>query len=93
MKASDWNKVRAAWKRANPPSHEGYYLCALCGKPVHMDDVEIDHIQPRSSSPHLVSEHSNLQPTHGTCNSLKGSKRLKPLVAAEDYEFRSKLNL
>lgn len=90
---SDWKQVRTAWVTNNPPSHEGFYVCGICGKSVHMSDMELDHIEPRSGSPQSFRDFSNLQPAHARCNQLKGSRRLKPLISAEEYKLRKMLDL
>jgi 5-methylcytosine-specific restriction endonuclease McrA len=92
-KAQEWVRVRAAWIRANPPSHEGHYVCGICGKTVHIDEMELDHIDPRSGAPESFSDFANLQPSHSICNRLKGSKRLQPKVSLQEYELRRKLDL
>lgn len=93
-KDREWRKVRAAWIKENPPSHEGHYVCGICGKTVHIDDMELDHIEPRSGSPESMYDFSNLQPSHGwPCNRLKGSRRIKPIVSPSEYELRKILNL
>ena len=92
-KSAEWRRVRAAWIRANPPSHEGQYVCGICGKSVYIDDMELDHIDPRSGEPESFADFANLQPTHSFCNQSKGSRRLKPLISAEEYSLRAKLNL
>lgn len=88
-----WRKVRANWVKLNPPNHEGQYVCGICGKSVHIDDMELDHINPRSGAPESISDFTNLQPTHNYCNRRKGSRRLLPAVSLAEYELRSKLNL
>ena len=88
-----WRIVRADWVRVNPPNHEGYYVCGICAKSVHVDDMELDHINPRSGNPESFADFLNLQPTHRWCNQQKGSKRVEPLVTLEDYELRKQLNL
>lgn len=93
-KARAWEKIRKAWIKANPPDHQGYYVCGICGTPVHIDDMELDHIIPRSGSPESFADFSNLQPAHGfPCNQQKASKRLKPVVSADEYELRRILDL
>lgn len=92
-KYADWRKVRSAWVLKNPPNHEGYYLCGICGQSVHIDDMELDHINPRSGQPESIAEAVNLQPTHSRCNWSKGSRRLKPTVSPLEYQFRKELDL
>lgn len=87
----DWLKARKEWVMNNPPSHDGYYLCALCGKRVFFLDFELDHIRGRKGN-YLVDQ-DNLQPTCSVCNRLKGSKKVDSLVSASEYELRRKLEL
>lgn len=90
----EWKRTRRRWVVENPPNHEGFYVCGICGKSVHMSDMELDHIIPRSGDPASRYDFANLQPTHGwPCNQKKGSKRLKPLVSAQEYELRKLLDL
>lgn len=49
----------------NPPE---YYICGICGKPVHTSEVSLDHIKPVSVYPHLEFDVDNVRPTHGKCN-------------------------
>lgn len=88
-----WRKVRAGWVASNPPNHEGYYVCGMCGKSVHIDDMELDHINPRSGTPQSFENPLNLQPTHSFCNRIKGSRRITPKISREEYEMRKKLDL
>jgi 5-methylcytosine-specific restriction endonuclease McrA len=69
----EWLKVRRAWLKANPPNHQGYYVCAICGRWVHESEVEVDHILARTRRPDLRFDHTNLQPAHSRCNTKKGS--------------------
>lgn len=90
---AEWRRVRAAWIRANPPSHEGHYLCGICGKTVSADGMELDHIDPRSGDPASRYDFTNLQPSHGTCNQWKGSRRVQPKVTPAEYRLRRILDL
>lgn len=71
-----WISTRNQWVKNNPPDHAGYYVCYLCNRPVHIDEMELDHRQSRSRRPDLRFEQSNLSPTHHTCNTEKGSKSI-----------------
>ena len=88
---TEWLKVRKEWVRLNPPDHEGYYLCGICGLPVHYSDMEVDHIEGRDGG-NLVDK-ENLQPSHSVCNRLKGSVKLVPKVSKAEYDFRRMLDL
>lgn len=67
-------RTRRAWIKANPPNHQGYWVCGICKRWVHESEMELDHILPSGKYPHLIAEFSNLQPTHHKYNSEKGSK-------------------
>ena len=56
------------------------YKCMLCGS---LDDIQVDHIQPRSRAPHLSLTFSNLQVLCKDCN------RQKSNIHAEDYREES----
>lgn len=92
-KAAEWRRVRASWVANNPPTHEGQYVCGLCGRAVSIDDMELDHINPRSGNPESLSDSTNLQPTHATCNRSKGSRRVQPKVPLSEYELRKQIGL
>lgn len=54
------------------PDKNGNYKCAICTKPVHMDEVTVDHIVDRSVGGSKMAI-NNLQPTHSDCNRLKAN--------------------
>jgi len=84
---NEWLAFRYQWLKDNPPDHDGYYICGICGKPVWVGDVTLDHILPRSSHPELILDVSNIQPAHGKCNSDKGSRKIVPKVSKAEYEL------
>lgn len=92
-KARLWVQIRRAWIKANPPDHHGGYLCGICAKWVHKDEMDLDHILSRSSRPDLFDNMDNLQPTHSWCNQLKGSVHVKPIVTTNEYWLRKELDL
>lgn len=69
----EWVKTRRAWVKANPPNHEGYYVCGICGRWVKEDEFELDHKVSRTRDPSRRFDLTNLQPTHSSCNRAKGS--------------------
>lgn len=77
-----WLNTRKRWIKLNPPDHSGYYYCVYCGKGVKVNEMTLDHIEPRSKRPDLRFELSNLAPSCYSCNFEKGSK--KP----ENYPMR-----
>lgn len=80
-----WLAFRQLWIRENPPLDNGYYLCGICGRWVFADEVTLDHIEPRTAD--NMFDRNNIQPAHGLCNYLKGSKRWPPKVDKNIYEF------
>jgi 5-methylcytosine-specific restriction endonuclease McrA len=73
-----WESTKIDWFELNPPDlGEEWYQCALCPKPVHKDEVTLDHIQTRSSRPDLKYKLDNLQPAHYLCNAARGSMSME----------------
>ena len=60
-------------------------ICAICGNWVRASEVTLDHIEPRTAE--NIYDTNNIQPAHGACNYRKGSRRWKPRVNRETYEF------
>lgn len=71
-----WLAFRRKYLAEHQPNHQGYYTCYLCLGPVHVDEVTLDHVIPRSAAPHLRYDENNIRPACGSCNSTKGSKKL-----------------
>ena len=42
---TEWLKARRVWVKNNPPDHTGYYVCGICGLPVHFSDMEVRYGQ------------------------------------------------
>ena len=80
-----WLAFRRLWLAANPPLDNGYMMCAICGNWVRASEVTLDHIEPRTAE--NIYDTNNIQPAHGACNYRKGSRRWKPRVNKETYEF------
>jgi 5-methylcytosine-specific restriction endonuclease McrA len=70
----EWLKTRREWVRLNPPNHQGYYTCYLCGKWVPEKAMELDHVISRSRAPELRFSLNNLQASCAPCNRRKGSR-------------------
>lgn len=85
QKSEDWLRFRKHWLQDNPPLDNGYYICGICSHWVASEEVTLDHIIPRTDD--NTFDPSNIQPAHGSCNYNKGSKRWKPKVNKETYEF------
>ena len=84
-KPSDWLRFRRHWLDNNPPLDNHCYLCGICGRWVFADEVTLDHILGRDGA--LMFDPLNIQPAHGYCNYMKGSRKLKPKATREVYEF------
>ena len=84
--ARQWLRVRNAYLKANPPNHQGYYVCSYCGRWIPANEVTVDHIIARSKAPQLRFKHSNLTVACGVCNAEKGSKTydVKELLSVAD---------
>lgn len=65
----EWLAFRRQWLKDNPPNHQGFYICGICGRPVSIEGVELDHVQNRSTHPHLRFDPENVRPAHSACNS------------------------
>lgn len=66
-------RLQAQYKEQNRP-------CAICGQPIdyqaprttyHPNSLDLDHIQPTKTHPHLELVEDNIQPVHASCNRHK----------------------
>lgn len=75
-KSNEWLRIRKQWLKDNPPNHEGYYMCYICGRWIAASVITIDHVIPRSNANNYANRHdvSNLRPCCWSCNNKKGSK-------------------
>lgn len=69
-----WLATRRKWLKENPPSHEGYYYCYICGRAVPENEITLDHRYARTRRPDLRNELNNLSPCCLRCNTWKGSR-------------------
>lgn len=72
-----WMVVRNRWFKQNPPNHEGYYQCYICDRMIPAPEITLDHVKPRSGSPDLRYNMSNIKPCCSSCNTSKGSRSLE----------------
>lgn len=70
VNAKLWDRARRTWFIDNMAEH---YTCHYCGKRLLPYETTLDHMEPRSLSPHLRYEQKNLVPSCWSCNVLKGS--------------------
>lgn len=73
-KAKKWLAYRNKWKNENPPNYDGFYECYLCGKWLYPSQITLDHVIPRSNTPSLSFDDSNIKVACWECNALKGSQ-------------------
>lgn len=66
-------ELRAVYRAVSAP-------CGICGQKIDYDaplndpdSLEIDHIKPRKTHPHLTLDRRNCRPTHCRCNRSKGA--------------------
>lgn len=80
-------QLAADYRAANAP-------CWLCGQAIDYDApandpeaLDIDHVHPRSTHPHLALDPGNTRPSHCRCNRSKGVGQARPAVGAvtEDW--------
>lgn len=72
-----WKICREEWLIENPPNHQGYYICYICGRWIPAEEITLDHIISRSRAPGKRYDKTNLAPACWSCNGLKGSKSLE----------------
>ncbi len=53
-------------------------ICYLCGQPLSLDDVTLDHIVPKSLGG--GNEHINKLPTHSVCNRMKADMTYEQFI-------------
>ena len=80
-----WEAFKRLWFMENPPLDNGYYICGISGDWVHESEVTLDHINGRDGG--LMFDPDNIQPASGYWNYRKGSRKMKPVVDKETYEF------
>ena len=65
-----WIETRRKWIELNP----GPWNCYICGVPLDINEMELDHVKPRSKYPELRFDLDNLKPCCHKDNFEKGSK-------------------
>jgi 5-methylcytosine-specific restriction endonuclease McrA len=53
--------------------------CYLCGRPLTIETLTLDHVKSRSRHPELRYELSNLRPACWACNTAKSSRDITEL--------------
>jgi len=67
------------WNEAQ--SHGKTLICGICDEEIRTrEELESDHIEPGHGK---ADEISNLQPSHGICNQIKGSQRNFKIVRGD----------
>jgi 5-methylcytosine-specific restriction endonuclease McrA len=68
--------------------------CYICGQPIdytlrapHPGSFTVEHINPRSTHPHLAEDPANCAAAHWGCNSSKGNGPPKPHLGSTSREW------
>jgi 5-methylcytosine-specific restriction endonuclease McrA len=65
-------KQRRDWIKDNPPDYRGWWDCYLCPKPImSVYDMDVEHVEDKSTHPELRFVRSNLKAAHSECNLKK----------------------
>lgn len=64
----------AEWRRLNPPNHQGYYICYMCGKWITPEELNVEHVLSKARHPELRTVLDNFKPSCPDCNAKKGSQ-------------------
>ncbi|QPE04115.1 HNH endonuclease [Microbacterium schleiferi] len=80
-------ELREVWRRNNAP-------CWICGQPIDYslpfgdkEALELDHVKPRKTHPHLLLVPSNCRPSHSRCNRAKGASTVGPALGDHSEEW------
>lgn len=75
------------WRSINAP-------CWTCGQAVDYaapandpEGLDLDHVKPRSTHPHLALDRNNCRPAHVRCNRSRGNRDPRPALGGvtEDW--------
>lgn len=66
-------KQSREWREENPPNHEGYYICYLCGRWILAELMNLEHPDSKARHPEFRFVKGKLRPACGECNEDKGS--------------------
>ena len=61
---------------------QGRWICALCHRPVTLDDLSFDHVVALADGGEHAAD--NLVPAHRKCNEIKGSEKAQSREKALD---------
>lgn len=61
------------WRQKNPPNHQGYYVCYMCGRWILPEEMNVEHTKSKVRHPELRFDEGKLKPACGDCNEKKGS--------------------
>lgn len=75
-----WSNVKKAWRKANPPDAEGFYICWICKHELHESKLTLDHVAPLEQYPEFAKELSNLRPAHAWCNQERARNKYTSLI-------------
>ena len=70
--SKEWLAFRRQWLKDNPPTiWPECWTCGICGQPVDLPNLDLDHIVDRSVDPSRRLDPTNIQPSHHSCNIRK----------------------
>jgi Pyruvate/2-oxoacid:ferredoxin oxidoreductase delta subunit len=70
-------KQSREYRKENPPNHEGYYTCYLCGKWIPANEMNPEHTKSRARHPEFRFDKGKLKPACGICNEKKRSMEVE----------------
>ena len=92
--SSDYRSIAAKYT----PSNHGWYICQKCGKKYRLDDMDADHINPKSKGGdnstynlQLICKHCNRSKQADTTDTEADLKRRKKEINEERAKDRAML--
>lgn len=86
-------KVSRQHRKANPPNHEGYFICRYCGKWALPGEINGEHTDSKARRPEERMNLDKMVDACPQCNALKGSlseeEYLTKLKEKKDQDARS----
>ncbi|MGO3844445.1 HNH endonuclease [Agrococcus casei] len=73
-------ELRDVWTAQQAP-------CWVCAQPIDYlapahdpEALDVDHVKPRSTHPHLELDRNNCRPSHVRCNRSRGNRPPRPAI-------------
>lgn len=81
------DELRAAWHAIDAP-------CWLDGQPIDYtapahapEALDLDHVKPYDTHPHLFLDRNNCRPSHVRCNRSRGARGPRPAIGVVDEDW------